>query len=98
MTLSDARYYVKQELSDRFGKVFRRPRQYSGRCSRDSRTQVRCRTSLRNGKYLYTGTVVVFYIVQNRTVYWDWRLRIMRVNASCEAARPRHRSPTRIYT
>ena len=97
MTGGDAKHYISQELTNRFGNVFRHRRRYAVSCSRDSRTQFRCRTSWYQGPYYYSGIVVVFYGIQNQTVYWFWRLGINRVSSSCNSAWPRRHCSTRIH-
>jgi hypothetical protein len=89
MTITDVKSDVSQELASRFGSTFRLRRGYRVLCLRDSRTKMQCGVSWTSGKYIYSGTVVVFYILQNGTAYWDWSLRIKRISQSCARQRTR---------
>lgn len=81
----DAKHHVTQELGSRFRAVFRHRHHYTTSCSRDSRTQMRCKVFWQSGKYDYSGTLVIFYVARKQAVHWDSRLRIKRVARTCVA-------------
>jgi trypsin len=90
MTKPGAESFAIGTLSDRFGKRFEDAERVVGSCRRTGSTRFKCEIAWITGRFVYGGTVSLFYLRRDSAVVWDSHFQIRWGALKCLSENSRH--------